>query len=313
MVDQDSNCRWLTLDGRMVTKHRRGVIDKSKLNRSPRPSPHSCSTSSCFLRFETGSRCPTTITTRSTSGQDKSDAPGSTRHVPVVHHATHRCLTPTRKINSGENHYEAYKLARQRACPPSALPLVLLCFVHRRAWLFLCLLEGYQGMNRLRGMKKARESGAREGGGTPFLLPSEPVIDFLFIISEFPVDVVHCTIKDPPEDSCMAIYRKCASAKRTHTLPCPRLLRYQYQNDDVGDLNTPSLLSVIPDIRQGDTTCSPRQILLLHRRPWTTTRYSTIILNMHHTSYTPILCFAIKPTSETSQKSRKTYHLPLTS
>jgi hypothetical protein len=42
--------------------------------------------------------------------------------------------------------------------PPSALPLVLLSFIHRRAWLFLCLLEGYQGMVRLRGIKKARES-----------------------------------------------------------------------------------------------------------------------------------------------------------
>jgi hypothetical protein len=304
------------LDGRMVTKHRRGVIDKSKLNRSPRPSPIQFLSPFMFnisLQVENHLDAQQQQRQQHDPPADLSDASGSTQHVPVEHHATHRCLTPTRKINSGENHYEAYKLARQRACPPSALPLVLLCFVHRRAWLFLCLLEGYQGMNRLRGMKKARESGAREGGGTPFLLPSEPVIDFLFIISEFPVDVVHCTIKDPPEDSCMAIYRKCASAKRTHTLPCPRLLRYQYQNDDVGDLNTPSLLSVIPDIRQGDTTCSPRQILLLHRRPWTTTRYSTIILNMHHTSYTPILCFAIKPTSETSQKSRKTYHLPLTS
>jgi hypothetical protein len=28
-------------------------------------------------------------------------------------------------------------------------------------------------------------------------------------------------------------------------------------------------------------------------------------LNMHHTSYTSILCFATKPTSETFQKSRK--------
>lgn len=28
-------------------------------------------------------------------------------------------------------------------------------------------------------------------------------------------------------------------------------------------------------------------------------------LNMHHTSYTSVLCFATKPTSETSQKSRK--------
>jgi hypothetical protein len=145
MVDQDSNCRWLTLDGRMVTKHRRGVIDKSKLNRSPRPSPHSCSTSSCFLRFETGSRCPTTITTRSTSGQDKSDAPGSTRHVPVVHHATHRCLTPTRKINSGENHYEAYKLARQRACPPLRSPSCLALFYSSSSLVVLVPPGGVSG------------------------------------------------------------------------------------------------------------------------------------------------------------------------
>lgn len=65
-------------------------------------------------------------------------------------------------------------------------------------------------MTRLRGMKIARKS--ERAWGTPFLLPSEPVIDFLFIISEFHVDVVHCTIKDPLEDSCMArmaIYRKC--------------------------------------------------------------------------------------------------------
>jgi hypothetical protein len=140
---------------------------------------------------------------------DKLDAPGSVQYVPVVHHATHRCLTPTRKINSGETITRRISWRDNEHVPPSALPLVLLSFIHRRAWLSLCLLEGYQGMTRLRGLKIARES--ERAWGTPFL-PSEPVIDLLFIISEFHVDVVHCTIKDPLEDSCMAcmaIYRKC--------------------------------------------------------------------------------------------------------
>lgn len=91
-------------------------------------------------------------------------------------------------------------------------PLSLLsCFV-----LFIvepgCSCASWRGIRITSGYEDGRRrERAREGGGTPFL-PSEPVIDFLFIISEFHVDVVHCTIKDPLEDSCMArmaIYRKC--------------------------------------------------------------------------------------------------------
>jgi hypothetical protein len=73
-----------------------------------------------------------------------------------------------------------------------------------------CSCASWRGIRITSGYEDGRRrERAREGGGTPFL-PSDPVIDFLFIISEFHVDVVHCTIKDPLEDSsCMAIYRKC--------------------------------------------------------------------------------------------------------
>jgi hypothetical protein len=163
MVDQDSNCRWLTLDARVVTKHQRDVGGyrqvqaQSNLNLPD----HLPFMFNIFLLLAARNRISTPNDNnelRIDPPADKSDAPGSTQYVPVVHHATHRCLTPTRKINSGETITRRISWRDNEHVPPSALPLVLLSFIHRRAWLSLCLLEGYQGMTRLRGMKKARES-----------------------------------------------------------------------------------------------------------------------------------------------------------
>jgi hypothetical protein len=141
---------------------------------------------------------------------DKLDAPGSTRYVPVVHHATHRCLTPTRKINSGENHYEAYKLARQRACPPFTHSLSFFALICSLSSLVVLVPPGgVSGYDQATG----NEEGERERekvGGLHFFLRYPLSISYLSSPNFTSMSSTgHCTIKDPLEDSCMAIYRKC--------------------------------------------------------------------------------------------------------
>ena len=184
--------------------------------------------------------------------------------------------------------------------PLHALPHVSLCFIHRRAWLFLCLLEGYQDNVRLRGRKKSRESERGRGDsisafGSRYRFPiyhlrisrrCRPLYyqgssRRLFLYGHLP------QVQSEP---ILCLARDCCGTTNTN-------------NDDVGKLTTPcSRSSPIFDRATyhmytssdfaASTTMDHNQILPYH-------------LNMHHTSYTSILCFATKPTSETFQKSRK--------
>jgi hypothetical protein len=168
----------------MVTKHRRvGVIDKSKLNRisiSPTIS-HSCSTSSCLLQLETGSRCPTT-TIINDPPADKSDAPGSTQHAPVVYHATHRCLTPTRKTNSGETITRRISWRDNEHVPPSRSPSCLASFYSSSSLVVLVPPGGVSGYDQATGNEEGEREREKAGGLhsssyliTTHLISSEPV------------------------------------------------------------------------------------------------------------------------------------------
>jgi hypothetical protein len=157
---------------------------------------------------------------------DKLDAPGSTRYVPVVHHATHRCLTPTRKINSGENHYEAYKLARQRACPPFTHSLSFFALICSLSSLVVLVPPGgVSGYDQATG----NEEGERERekvGGLHFFLRNPVSISYL---SSANFTSMSSTVLSRILSKTLLVWPFTASAKRTHTLPCPRLLRYSYQ------------------------------------------------------------------------------------
>lgn len=145
------------------TSTRRVVIDKSKLNRPP--DLHLSIDIPPFLRFRNRSRCPTTTINNDPPADKTNLMPrGSTRHAPVVHHATHRCLTPTRKINSGENITRRISWRdNEHVHPTLSLFLRLVSFIVEPGC--SCASLGYQGMVGLRGLKQAREN--ERGRGTP--------------------------------------------------------------------------------------------------------------------------------------------------
>lgn len=232
MVDQDSNCRWLTLDARVVTKHRRDVGGyrqvqaQSNLNLPD----HLPFMFNIFLLLAARNRISTPNDNnelRIDPPADKSDAPGSTQHVPVEHHATHRCLTPTRKINSGETHYEAYKLARQRACPPSRSPSCLALFYSSSSLVVLVPPGGVSGYDQATGNEEGERERERAGGlhfflRIPLSISYSSSLNFTSMTSTVLSRILSKTLVWP-------VWPFTASAKRTHTLPCPRLLRYSYQ------------------------------------------------------------------------------------
>jgi hypothetical protein len=211
----------------MVTKHRGGV---ARLSTSPSSIDLPCDLPfkfNIFLLLAARNRISTPNDNKYDPPADKSDAPVSTRHAPVVHHATHRCLTPTRKINSGEKHYEAYKLARQRACSPLRSPSCLALFYSSSSLVVLVPPGGVSGYDQATGNEEGERERERAGGLHFFLryplsisYLSSP--NFTSMSSTVLLRILSKTLVWP-------VWPFTASAKRTHTLPSPRLLRYSYQ------------------------------------------------------------------------------------
>jgi hypothetical protein len=174
----------LTLDGRMVTKHRRdvGVIDKSKLNRPPLRSPIQVQhlLASCDSK-------PDLDVQRQQRQQhdppaDQSDASGSTQYVPVEHHATHRCLTPTRKTNSGETITRRISWRDNEHVPPSRSPSCLASFYSSSSLVVLVPPGGVSGYDQATGNEEGEREREKAGGLhsssyliTTHLISSEPV------------------------------------------------------------------------------------------------------------------------------------------